>query len=142
MAWIESNTVLLMISKMDKQKKRIIREERIFQILLLIFTLSFIGFLIISNLRINQRRNQLIKEIESLQQEVQILEEEKTNLEAGISETQSESYWEEKIREQGYVREGENPVVVLPSQEEGIQEEKNIWNPKNWLDWIKSKLRD
>lgn len=142
MAWIESNTVLLMISKMDKQKKRIIREERIFQILLLIFTLSFIGFLIISNLRINQRRNQLIKEIESLQQEVQILEEEKTNLEAGISETQSESYWEEKIREQGYVREGENPVVVLPSQEGGIQEEKNIWNPKNWLDWIKSKLRD
>lgn len=129
-----------MISKTDKQRKRVFRKETIPQILLLGFTLLFVGFLAISNLRISQKRAQLTKEIESLQKEIDTLEEEKTKLESGISQTQNDSYWEEKIREQGYVKEGENPVVVLPQQEgSATQTEKNLWNPINWLDWIKKQ---
>lgn len=139
-----------MITKI--KRKRNPKEEIIFQILFSILTSILIGFLIFSNLKIGQKRAKLAKEIESLKKEIQILEEKKQKLEAGISESEKESYWEEKVREQGYVREGENPVVILPPKEEKIEkegkEEKNFWNPQNWwaslLGWvprIKSKLR-
>jgi len=133
-----------MIAKFKRQKKRKFREEIIFQILFSILTLALIGFLIISNLKINQKKAKLIEEIEKLEKEIQTLEEKNQKLKAGISETEKESHWEEIAREQGYIREGENPVVVLPPKEEEIEkgEEKNIWNPRFWWEWIKSKVRD
>ena len=112
----------------EKRKKRDSREERIFQILFPIFTLTLIGLLLISNLKINQKRAKLTEEIESLKKEIEILEEKKLKLEAGLSQTEKESYWEEKIRQEGYVREGENPVVILPSKE--TPKEKVVENQK------------
>ena len=127
--------------RFKKQKKRNFKEEIIFQILFSLSTLILIGFLIFSNLKISQKREKLAEEIESLKKEIQIFEEKKQKLEAGISETEKESHWEEEARGQGYVREGENPVVVLPPKEEKIEkEEKNFWNLQNWWEWIKSKL--
>jgi cell division protein FtsB len=76
-----------------------------------------IGFLIFSNLKINQRRAELIAKIEDFKKEIQILEEKNQELRAGITETYSESYWEERIREQGYKKPGEEQVVVLPPAE-------------------------
>ena len=116
----------------EKRKKRDSREERIFQILFPIFTLTLIGFLIISNLKINQKRAKLTEEIESLKKEIEILEEKKLKLEAGLSQTEKESYWEEKIRQEGYMREGENPVVILPPKEtpeEKVVKEMNLFSP-------------
>jgi cell division protein FtsB len=110
----------------EKRKKRDSREERIFQILFPIFTLTLIGLLLISNLKINQKRATLEEEIESLKKEIEILEEKKQKLEAGLSQTEKESYWEEKIRQEGYMREGENPVVILPPKE--TPEEKVVEN--------------
>lgn len=100
-----------------KQKKENAWGERIFQIFFLLLTLVLVGFLIVSNLRINQKREKLSREVESLEKEIQILEEKKSKLETGISQTQKESYWEEKAREQGYVKEGENPVVIKQGEE-------------------------
>jgi len=123
-----------MITKSKKQKKSKEgrKEEIISQILFFIFTLFLIGFLIFSNIKINQKRGELSGKIESLQKEIQSLEEKKQKLEAGISQTQKESYWEEKIREQGYIKEGENPVVVLPPQKaenEGVEiQEESLSN--------------
>jgi len=111
-----------------KRKKRDLKEERISQILFPLFTLALIGFLLISNLKINQKRAKLTEEIESLKKELEILEEKKQKLEAGLSQTEKESYWEEKIRQEGYMREGENPVVILPSKE--IPKEKVVENQK------------
>ena len=105
----------------EKRKKRDSREERIFQILFPIFTLTLIGLLLISNLKINQKRAKLTEEIESLKKEIEILEEKKLKLEAGLSQTEKESYWEEKIRQEGYMREGENPVVILPPKETPVE---------------------
>ena len=104
-----------------KIKKRDLKEERISQILFPLFTLALIGFLLISNLKINQKRAKLTEEIESLKKELEILEEKKQKLEAGLSQTEKESYWEEKIRQEGYMREGENPVVILPSKETPVE---------------------
>ena len=101
----------------EKRKKRDSKEERIFQILFPFFTIALIGLLLISNLKINQKRAKLTEGIESLKKEIEILEEKKQKLETGLSQAEKESYWEEKIRQEGYVREGENPVVILPSKE-------------------------
>ena len=111
-----------------KRKKRDLKEERISQILFPLFTLALIGFLLISNLKINQKRAKLTEGIESLKKEIEILEEKKQKLETGLSQAEKESYWEEKIRQEGYVREGENPVVILPSKE--IPKEKVVENQK------------
>lgn len=141
-----------MLAKFQKQKKRKFSEEVIFQTLFIFLILVLIGFLIISNLKINQKRKELGEKIDNLKKEIQALEEKKNTLEAGISQTGKESYWEGKVREQGYVREGEEPIVVLPKKEEKTEkeEEKNfLSSPKllkeswsNFWDWIKSKLRD
>ena len=111
-----------------KIKKRDSREERISQILFPIFTLALIGLLLMSNLKINQKRTKLQEEIESLKKELEISEEKKQKLETGLSQTEKESYWEEKIRQEGYVSEGENPVVILPSKEN--PKEKVVENQK------------
>jgi len=111
-----------------KIKKRDSREERISQILFPIFTIALIGLLLISNLKINQKRAKLTEKTESLKKELEILEGKKQKLETGLSQTEKESYWEEKIRQEGYVREGENPVVILPSKEN--PKEKVVENQK------------
>ena len=112
----------------EKRKKRDSKEERIFQILFPFFTIALIGLLLISNLKINQKRAKLTEGIESLKKEIEILEEKKQKLETGLSQAEKESYWEEKIRQEGYMREGENPVVILPSKE--IPKEKVVENQK------------
>ena len=101
-----------------------------FSILIGIITFGLIGFLVISNWKIIQKRAELQSKIESLKKEIQILEEKNQQLRAGILETTKESYWEEKIRQEGYKRPGEEQVVVLPpekSQEAEVKEQKNLW---------------
>jgi len=137
----------------EKRKKRDSREERIFQILFPIFTLTLIGLLLISNLKINQKRAKLTEEIESLKKEIEILEEKKLKLEAGLSQTEKESYWEEKIRQEGYMREGENPVVILPPKETPVENpalkgrgslNKIEWQklPEKFLDPVRNLLEN
>jgi len=111
-----------------KIKKMDSKEERIPQILFPIFTIALIGLLLISNLKINPKRAKLTEEIESLKKELEILEEKNQKLKTGLSQTEKESYWEEKIRQEGYMKEGENPVVILPPKE--TPKEKVVENQK------------
>ncbi len=106
-----------MIAKNKKTKKDSNFQTIFFSLLIGIFLLGSVGFLIISNFKINQKRGELTNKIESLKKEVQALEEKNKQLQAGISQTESESYWEEKAREQGYKKPGEEAVVVLPPEE-------------------------
>lgn len=118
-----------MIPKKEKVKKGS-RPKKFFPVLILFFTLGVIGFLAFSNLRINQKRALLLSQIENLKKETQILEEKNERLRAGISQTERESYLEEKVREQGFIKEGETPVVVKPmeeSEKELPEEQKNVF---------------
>jgi len=95
-----------------------------------------VSFLIISNLKINQKRTELLNRIDSLKAEIQILEEQSEELQSGLTEIETEAYWEEKAREQGYKKPGEEQVVVLPPEEtEEVPEvETSIWQKiKNWF---------
>jgi hypothetical protein len=71
----------------------------------------------------------LKERIEVLKKEIQAAEDRRLKLEAGILDTGKESYWEGKIREQGYKKEGEEQIVVLPpnENEKSVPTEKNFW---------------
>lgn len=130
-----------MITKNKIQKKKKSKKDIVFQTFFLILTLFFIGFLAFSSFKINKKRAELIEKIESLKEEIEFLEKEKEQFEAGISQTEKESYWEERVREQGYVKEGENPVVIIPltgAQEEELEKTQGF--PQRLLEKIKSLL--
>ena len=119
-----------MVAKNRKIKKEGTFQNILFSILIGILFLGAVSFLIVSNLKINQKRTELTEKIESLKKEIQILEEENKKFQAGISQTEKESYWEEKIREQGYKKPGEEAVVILPPEEEkstSTEKEKNFF---------------
>jgi cell division protein FtsB len=119
-----------MVAKFKKDRKGDSFQSIFFSVAIGILVLGIIGFFVISNLRINQKRTQLTSQIESLRKEIQILEEKNVQLKAGISQTEEESYWEERLREQGYKKPGEEQVVVLPPEEKGEEKgeaEKTLW---------------
>jgi cell division protein FtsB len=121
-----------MVAKFKKSKKDS-HQTVFFSILIGIFLFGVVGFLIISNLKINQKRTEMINRIETLKKEIQILEEKNKKLKAGILQTESKTYWEEKLREQGYKKPGEEAVVVLPPEENQTptEKEKSFWE-KIW----------
>ncbi len=124
-------------------KKRKIRKSRwhnFFSVLPIFLVFLFLGFLIVSNIRISQRRSEMLSEIRELEREIQNLEEKNSNLRAGISDTDKEAYWEESVREQGFVKEGESSVVVLPSEEMGIEQEQNA--NQGFFDRLLEKIKN
>ena len=126
-----------MITKVKKIKSPY--QSLIFSTLLGILASGVIGFLVISTWKINQRRAELTARIEALKKEIQILEEKNAALKAGITQTESEDYWKEKLYQQGYVEKGEKQVVVLPpkgSEEEKTEQEKTLW--QKFLDPVRS----
>ena len=119
-----------MIANNKKIKRGEEKQSIFFSVFFGILFLGVISFLIISNLRISQKRSDLLERIGELNEEIQSLEVQKQELQENIGQTQSETYWEGKLREQGFKKPGEEAVVVLPSEEqagENPEEEKGIW---------------
>jgi len=119
-----------MIANNKKIKRGEEKQGTFFLVFIGILFLGVISFLIISNVRISQKRSDLLDKIGELNQEIEVLETKKQELQANIDQTQSETYWEGKLREQGYKKPGEEAVVVLPSEgqiEEILEGEKGLW---------------
>jgi len=120
-----------MIQRIRKFKRGDSRQEIIFSALFILLFFLAIGFLIISNWRINQRRSELISQIRNLQEEIQALEKKNQELKTGISQASSESHLEEVARESfGLKKPGEEVTVILPPPEEEKEvkeEEKGVW---------------
>ncbi len=123
-----------MITKYSGGEKEKNKGERFFQIVLFLLTLFLIGYLSISNYRINKKRAEIAGEVNILMGQVRALEDKKEVLEIGISETEKDSYWEEKVREQGYIKEGEHSVVVIPPSETEIEqkEQESSFSQRIW----------
>jgi cell division protein FtsB len=83
--------------------------------------------LVISNLKIEAKRKELKKEIEKLKTELQVLKERNEELKKAISKAKSETFWEERAREEGYVKEGEEAIVIKKIGEEKKEKPETIW---------------
>jgi len=116
-----------MVTKKRKEKKS---NDILFAVLCSVLFIGVFVILIFSNWRINQRRETLLLQIDDLKKEIQAAEEKKAELEQGILNTQKDSYWEDKAREEGYKKEGEEQVVILPpkpGENTNTTTEKNFW---------------
>ena len=99
---------------------------------------AMVGFLVVSNWKISNKRADLRVKIIDLQQEIQELEEERQGLQAGIQQVTEDEYMEEKIRNQGYKKPGEEVVVVKDAESSGSQ--KSSKEPQGILDRILGKF--
>ncbi|MBZ9578371.1 septum formation initiator family protein [Patescibacteria group bacterium] len=122
-----------MITKKSKKKKSF---QAIFlSILFGLFALAIAIFLIVSNIKINRRRKDLISQIGTLEKEIQILELKNEELKAGVDQSLTESYLEKEARERlGLKKPGEEVVVIkkIETQEpEEVEQEKSLWD-KIW----------
>lgn len=131
-----------MIAKLKRMERKGSGEEFFFKFIFSILIALLIGFLIISDFKISKRREELNEKLASLKKESEALEEKNKTLESRISQTGKESYWEQKIREQGYVRSGENPVVIVSPKEEKVKGEKETEAPgsEGIITWIKDRF--
>ncbi len=126
-----------MIAKRKKlaREKKLKRDELsgslILPVVLALIFLGAVGFLAISDWRINEKRTELQLQIQNLQAQLKTLEEKKTQLESGIQQGQSETFLEEQAREKlGLKKPGEEVVSVLPPAENqgtSTPENKNLW---------------
>jgi len=128
-----------MVAKFRKKRKRKSSRNIFFSILLGVLLLLFIGFLVVTNLKISRRRAELTAKIAVLKEEIQILEQKKEELKENISQAGSEEYLERVAREElGLKASGEEVVVIIRAEEgdkEGAEGEK-----KGWWEKIKSFL--
>ena len=96
--------------------------------------LAIIAFLAVSNWRIYKDRQAMDGDIKKLQEQIQVLEERRATLQAGLTAAQGESFQEEKMREQGYKKPGEEVIAVLQdnssnaTKQDGTVSGDNFWS--------------
>jgi len=102
--------------------------------------LAVIAFLAVSNWRIYKNRQAMADEIGKLQEQIQILEERRETLKAGLSASQGEDFQEEKMREQGYKKPGEEVIAVLQDKASNATNQDGSGSGSFWTDlWEKIK---
>jgi len=126
-----------MVAKFKKNRKRKSSRNIFFSILLGVLLLLFIGFLVVTNLKISRRRAELTAKIAVLKEKIQILEQKKEELKENISQAGSEEYLERVAREElGLKASGEEVVVI--TKEDGGEEKELEEEKKSWWEKIKS----
>jgi cell division protein FtsB len=111
-----------MVTKKKKNKKS--SQSNFKNIIFFVVSFLVFIFLLISNINIAKKRLNLINHLESLKEKIDFLEQQKAMLESRISDAQTGDYWEEIMREQGYVKEGEESIIILSQKEEVIEEKR------------------
>jgi len=113
-------------------KKKGSYQAVLFLVFLVFLAMGVVGFLVITNWRISQKRAELQERRDVLKKEIQILEEKIAGLRTGIIQTETDDYQVEKLYREGYFPIGAVPVVVLPSEEEAVEEEKTTEEKNPW----------
>jgi cell division protein FtsB len=132
-----------MVAKIKKIKKGSRYKEIISSVFLLILFFGIAGFFVFSSWKISKKREEMASRIDSLKKELEMLEGKSESLRSGITDAQTDYYWEEKAREQGYKKPGEEAVVVLPPEDQvqlEPQAPENFWQKvKNFFQSFISK---
>lgn len=139
-----------MLAKFKKNKKKIeSTKNTLFLIFLALVFFGFLTFSIYSNIKISQRRNQYLRQIEDLKEKIKAAEKEKENLEKNLNRAESKEYLEEIARKQfGLKAQGEEVVVVSREEEDKEKPIENskktdikmsVWNPRTWWNWLMNR---
>jgi len=105
--------------KKSRRLKKKRYKEIFFYSVLAILVLGFSAFLIISNLRIYQKRRELKAQIERLKEEIQAVEKKNQELRTGIENISDKEYLEKVAREKFLLKEeGEEVIVISPPEEQ------------------------
>jgi cell division protein FtsL len=98
---------------------------------LVFLTAAVLIFLVFSNWKIDKKRAELNNQIDSLQKQIQTLEQKNTQLKEETNQNQSLDYQEKIARENlDYKKPGEDVVVVKPAAsttQESNSEQKSFW---------------
>jgi cell division protein FtsB len=103
-----------MLTKISRNKKKINNIfSTVFYICLMMAVLLVMVLLVIGNVRINQKRNELNSEIDSLKVQVQKLREQEELFKSQILGTDENEYLEQKARDIfDLKKEGEKAVII------------------------------
>ncbi len=100
-----------------------------------------IGFLIVTNSKINQRRAQLTTRITNLKEEIEILEQKNQELKENISQAGGKEYLEEVARDRLGLKAPKEEVVVITGEKEEekeeVKEEEETWWEKFKSIWTR-----
>ena len=103
-----------------------------------ILMLSFLILLVVANVRIYQKREKFISQIEKLKNKIQNMQNKNSDLKKGISQINNDEYIEKIAREElSLQKPGEKVISFIkePSQQnEDSQGQKNFL--QNWLGWL------
>lgn len=80
--------------------------------LIFIFSLFFLVFLLFLNFKVFKERKRIKEKAELLRGEIESLIKKKEEIEKSLYKSKKESFWEEKAREQGFIKEGEEPIII------------------------------
>tara|TARA_Y100000310_G_scaffold306478_1_gene347651 strand:+ start:483 stop:869 length:387 start_codon:yes stop_codon:yes gene_type:complete len=128
-----------MVAKEVTQRKKdnSTRDTIISIVVFLVLVIGPITFLVFNNVRMQQKRNELVEQERELRVQLEELEERKINLETSIDSINSIDSQEKILREQGlYKKPGEEVITIVPVESEPIQvvpEQGRVWwNPLTW----------
>ncbi|MFH1780973.1 MAG: septum formation initiator family protein [Candidatus Nealsonbacteria bacterium] len=118
-----------MIAKIKKNKSGS-RQDIFFSILLGVLFFTVVGYLVVSNFKINARRTELNSQLMKLQAELNNLEAKKAQLQIQVSEAANDEYLDKEARETFNLKKpGEEVVTILPAESnENNQQETSLWN--------------
>jgi len=112
-----------MIAKFRKPEKDSLG-SKIFLILLFFFVIAIIGFLVITNLKLGQKRKELHSRISFLEKEFISLKETSQKLKTQLSQISQEDFAEKILREKGMYKKPGEGVLVITKENEKKEEKK------------------
>jgi cell division protein FtsB len=124
---------------MIRKKKKKTKKEKFSNLVSLFTSFLLIFFLAFSNFKIAKSKTELKNRLRNLTTQLNQIEEKNRELKKKIGQVEKESFWEEKIREEGYVKEGEEMIVIKgPQKTKESTPEKNRW--QKFLESLKNFL--
>ena len=102
-----------MVARIPKQKKRGVWRQIAVTVLLGIPVLALVAFLAISDYKIFKNHRAVDEQIDKLKQQYEILQERNATLKQGLDQAKQDDFLEERLRDQGYKKPGEEVWAVL-----------------------------
>jgi len=121
-----------------KQKSSIFSDKTAYKIAGIIFLIIVVS-LFFANLKIYQKKKELIAQVASYKKQIEEIKKNNQKLKEEIANSDNQDYLEKVAREeQDMQKSGENQVIFIapPKKTESAAEIESFWSTKYWFGWI------